>query len=198
MEDKNLKFNDHAINTDSSNQVTENNAKTTTNNDCLTGTESKASVYGKIKNGKPFRRWDVLIYLLLAVIVATLFLSVYLIKNKKPESTGVEFIYCDQVVFVFNFDGTYDQKVNDITVEIDKRTDNIYQLTFLLENNYDKVIRLKINLKEKSVDVLFSNCSNTKDCVYMPEIKDGVGSIICMPFDFKIRPINGEIPLVTG
>lgn len=156
------------------------------------------SVYKSVKNGKPFKRWDILIYLLLAVIIANTLLFVYLIKNKKPESTGVEFIYRDQVVFVFNFDGSYEQKDLSLTVEIDKRTDNLYHLTFCFEENYLKATKVKIDLKEKSADVLFSNCSNSQDCVYTPAIKDGVGAIICVPFDFKILPIDGEIPLVTG
>jgi hypothetical protein len=161
--------------------------------------DEKNSIYNDVKNGKPYKRWDILIYLLLAVIIAVVFLSVYLFKNQKPGCTGVEFLYKDQVILVFNFDGSYEEKDGYTgTLEVEKRTDDIYHVTFYFEGNFDKFAKVKISLEEKSCDVLFSNCSNTKDCVYTPEIKDGVGAIVCVPFDFKILPINGEVPLVTG
>ncbi len=173
--------------------MTEVKCKTNENNNL-----KKQGFYNQIKSGKIFKRLDVLVFLIALMIIGGIFLGFYLINNKKPQCTGVEFVYNDEVVFTFNFDGTYQDNGFTGTVKIDKRTDNVYLLDFYFNQSQTEYTIVKINLEESYADVLYATCSYTQDCSKSPAIRNGEGAIICVPYNFKILPINGNRPLVTG
>lgn len=154
--------------------------------------------YSQIKSGTIFKRLDVLVFLIAIIVIGGIFLGFYLFNDKNPQCTGVEFIHNDKVIFTFNFDGTYQDNGFTGTVKIDKRTDNVYLLDFYFNQSKTKYTTVRITLEERYADVLFSTCSYTQDCSKSPAIRNGEGAIICVPYNFKILPINGDRPLVTG
>ncbi len=143
---------------------------------------------GQVKEGKYFRIWDLVIYGVIALIIAALFLAVFLTKdNSSAEGFAVK--YAGKTVFTYYYSSNkyeVNSAYGNITVE--EENGEKLLLTFRTDdkNGYNKIEIDKIN---KSVKVTDANCSMHKDCVYTPALKDNSSIISCPPHNMLIEPL---------
>ncbi len=146
----------------------------------------------KEKTNKPFQKFDLIIYLVLAVIIISLFLGFVVFKGKK-QSNGIEIILDETVIMTYIYENDSititDGYYNNLAIE---NIETGYKITVFSDDNHHDFNLILINKEQKKVSVLDANCSVGKDCVKM-EITNGSGSIVCVPHKLKIKPRGEEI-----
>lgn len=150
--------------------------------------------YNRIKNSKPFVIKDVLLYTLILVFTATLFLIPLLSKNNRNG-------------FIVNYEGKeifryyYSEKEYSVTPfngRIEITEEEFFSTVKICFGDSDTEYNiLLIDNENNSVVMKDSTCSKTKDCTYSPKVSDN-GAIICAPHKLKITPVGGNKELVTG
>lgn len=154
-----------------------------------------------VENGKktlpPFAKGDVIVYILIATLIASLF--VFCATFFRPKNEGVEIYANGEKVFSCRFDD------DDFTVYeserfpvITTRRGDVLLLTVYADSSKTSHNDVEINFKEKTAKVVDADCSPSKDCVRTPEIRNGKGAIICVPHKIKVLPTGGKLPLTTG
>ena len=138
------------------------------------------------ENGKAFRKFDVIIYVLIIIIVAVL-LCVFLIPTvEKSELEKIEIYFEENCVFDYEF-STKNVTIKDSCVTVTELNDGI---------------AVTINTK-KGKNVLFigenyakmteADCSVYADCVNnFTEINSGGDVIVCLPHSLKVVGIGLE------
>lgn len=143
----------------------------------------------QVRKTKYFRLWDILIYGIIALIIAALFLVVFLTSDKSP-TNGFTIRQADKVVFTYYFDtDKCEYALADGIISIDGQDDKSLKLTVYTadKSGYNKVEVDKVN---KSVKVVDADCSLLKkDCVYTPALKDNSSVISCLPHEMYIEPL---------
>ena len=154
--------------------------------------------YEKIKSRKPFELGDVLIYSCLILIVLVLFLYFVIIPNNK-DSNGFRVLLEDKEIFTFSYESESYSILEGYENYFDIDTENniitIYQDSDKTEKNV-----LSYNQEKRSVYMLDSNCSNSKDCTYEPMISNS-GAIYCAPRKLTVLPLtsnSSEPPIIGG
>lgn len=146
-----------------------------------------------------FRKLDVLIYLVCAVLVATLFF-VFVIPADAAYSVGFKVYYGQTVIYsyVYGETATVRDEWTD-NIEISDKNGGEFIVKIFTGNDKEFFNVLSVNDSEKSVRVSFSNCSTSKDCVHTPPLSGLGGAIICVPHNIRILPLgDGYVPPVTG
>ncbi len=144
-----------------------------------------------LAKNKPFNKFD--FFALLGVLLFILFLFVSFVFFSTHDNSDGFIIQIDDVtVYSFNYSNKKhtinSQYEKFIEVDLENQTVTVY--TDLNKNHFNKI---KYDVKNKSVKMVESNCSTSKDCVYMPEISDNLGIIYCAPRKIKILPIGGRL-----
>ena len=150
-----------------------------------------ASKIAQEKENKFFKRWDIVVYAILALVIVALFLIVFIPRSKdqisafKMEYNGIE-------VLEYNFDNDSVKMNSDyITFEKESQTINI---TFKESNDSNDYNIIKVDLTTRQITCEDANCSLSKDCTHMKISKMG-DTIICIPHKLFITPIGkGDIP----
>ncbi len=150
-----------------------------------------ASKIAQEKENKFFKRWDIVVYAILALVIVALFLIVFIPRSKdqisafKMEYNGIE-------VLEYNFDNDSVKMNSDyITFEKESQTINI---TFKESNDSNDYNIIKVDLTTRQIICEDANCSLSKDCTHMKISKMG-DTIICIPHKLFITPIGkGDIP----
>lgn len=153
----------------------------------------KVDFFGSVKFSKPFKMFDILLYVISFIVILTFLLGFAF--PKKDVSAGFKVELNGKTVLYYYFES---QKV-EITegysslVEIIEDCITVYTDAEKTEYNV-----LKIDKVNNSVSVSGSNCSTRQDCVHTAPVNKNGGVIICMPHKLKILPINaGYVPPVT-
>ncbi len=148
-----------------------------------------------IKTNKPFMWWDILVYVLLALLVVGLFWGIVWSKDN-DKITAVEIVQNDIVILTYDF-ATDEMKTYSSFVKVDT-TSHGYMVT--VTNQDGKGFnKMAINIYEKSVDVVDANCSRSKECMHTRPITHNTDSIICMPHSLIIRAVSDTIkPPISG
>ena len=132
-------------------------------------------VFSRVRGGGFFKRADIIVYALIAV-VAIVLLLVFLLPSDE-ELSGFEITYDGATVLTYDFD-------DGLTVK-DAFRDAVVATCF-------------VDLGERSVKMTDADCSVSKDCTYMPALDGGNGAIICVPNRIRIVPVGGISSPVTG
>lgn len=146
---------------------------------------------GQVKEEKYFRIWDLLVYGIIALMIAALFLTVFLTKDNTP-SEGFTVRRSDKIIFTYYYaSGDYEADLTDGTVEIGEEDGGKLYVTFYTPDGsgYNVILIDKV---EKSVKVVDADCSSHKDCVYTPAIDDNSSIISCPPHRLLIEPLGRE------
>lgn len=138
----------------------------------------------QVKADKGFKIWDLIIYGVIAVTVAVLFIVVFVTKDESP-LTGVRVFVEGQAVFAYEFGGepVYSETVTEEHV---KEDGNGLTVTVNCANGGINVIY--IDKSAKTAKVTEANC-NVKQCVYFPAIDDNNKLIYCNPHGLRIEPL---------
>lgn len=140
---------------------------------------------GETKKDRGFKIWDLLVYGIVAVIIAVMFIVVFAAKDTSPLQSVC--VYIDNnPVFEYDFvNGESTILKNDGCVEIIADSDEKLTLKFYFGNRgYNTVEIDKVSV---SVTVTDADCGS-KDCTYMRDIVDNSGIIYCSPHRLKIVP----------
>lgn len=142
----------------------------------------------QIKKSKWFRVWDLIVYGVLAVVIAALFLIVFLTKDGSAPN-GFK-ISCDgRVVFTYSFTDDGYEILSVVNIVVEEESAERLLLTFYTDDGkgYNEI---EVDKAERTVKVTDANCSTHKDCAYTPAIKDGSSAIVCPPHGMLIQPLG--------
>ncbi len=143
----------------------------------------------RFKKDKYFKPLDLIVYIVIALIVATSVIALILI-NKNDDTDGFKLLKNGDVVFLYSYKTGI--KIND---EFDKNikinSDGTITVTF--DGQYNTI---KINDDEKWVQVVDANCK-THDCITAGKLKSS-GLILCLHNNVKILPLNSDDGITIG
>lgn len=138
------------------------------------------------KENKFFKKWDIVVYSVIALIIVALFLIVF-IPRKNDQISAFVIKYDNTQVCEYNFDTdtiTYNQDY----IKFEKESQYIYVITFSLKGDEDYNI-IKVDLTNRNITCEDSDCSHSKDCTHMRISKMG-DNIICVPHKLIILPVG--------
>jgi len=138
----------------------------------------------QVKADKGFKIWDLVVYGAVLIIIAAIFLAVFLTKDESPLK-GVRIYVQDTAVFEYDFQSGEYKNAESVAVE---KEENGLKITVSAGGGYNVVF---IDLKEKSVKVTEADCGK-RDCVYTAAITDNGGMIYCSPHKLRILPFDFE------
>ncbi|MDE7082436.1 MAG: NusG domain II-containing protein [Clostridia bacterium] len=141
----------------------------------------------QVKVDKGFRIWDLIIYGAIAVIVAVLFIVIFVTKDESP-LTGVRVFVEGQTVFEYEFNG---EPMYSETVKAEHVKEDDSGLTVTVNSSDGGVNVIYIDKSAKTVKVTEANC-NGKQCVYFHAIDDNNKLIYCSPHGLRIEPLSRD------
>lgn len=143
----------------------------------------------QVKKTKYFRLWDILVYGIILLIIASLFLVVFL-TGDKTSANGFTIRQANKVVFTYYFDtDSYEYNLTDGVIRIDSEDESSLNFTVYTrdKSGFNKI---KVDKVNNSVEVVDADCSLLrKDCVYTPALKDNSSVISCLPHEMYIEPL---------
>ena len=143
------------------------------------------------KENKIFKRWDILVYAIILILIAVLFLTLFLTKDNSGLD-GFKVSYDGDIIYTYNFSTKEEQK-EDKYIDILERSDSILKIRVHLSDLEHDYNIIQVNLQERVITVIDADCSVSKDCTNM-KIKSMSDTIICVPHKLIIEPIgNGKI-----
>lgn len=136
-----------------------------------------------VKKDRGFRLPDLIIYGVIALAVAVIFISVCATRDTRP-LTGVRVYIGETAVFEYDFEkDKYSVKEGE-KIEVTENGDKI-EVKVPAGGGYNLI---EID-KKGSVRVKDADC-RSGDCTYMPAIRDNGGIIYCSPHRLKILPFG--------
>ncbi|MCR4874775.1 MAG: NusG domain II-containing protein [Clostridia bacterium] len=138
------------------------------------------------KENKFFKKGDILVYSIIALIIVALFLIVFIPRNN-DQITAFVIKYDNIQVCEYNFDTdtiTYNQDY----IKFEKESQSVYIITFSLKDDEDFNI-IRVDLTTRNITCEDSDCSHSKDCTHM-RISQMGDSIICVPHKLIISPVG--------
>ena len=127
------------------------------------------------KENKVFRKWDLVVYGVIILIIIGLFIGVFLTRDKNGVSS-IEVQYDGVNIMTYNFDEDSLQYAPEY-ISVEKVSSSEYRFTFNLDGDYNI---LHVDLTARTVTCEDANCSFSKDCTTMKITKAG-DTIICAP-----------------
>lgn len=143
-----------------------------------------------VRDKRPFAVWDLLVYALILLLIAVLFV-VFVFSDAfgAEDARGVR-VEVDGVTvytYVFGEGGT----VSDGWEErIQSREDG--EVLFVRISAGDGWNELAVNDGAGTVVMHDADCSFRKDCTVMRAIGEGGSVIVCIPHRLKVVPLEGE------
>lgn len=133
----------------------------------------------KVKKSKIFSKFDIIIYIFVALLIVALFLGIYLpIQNSKL--LKIQVIFDKKVIYEY-----------DCIENVTKYIDNAF-VNEIIDNNIRKVSfnngekHNLFSIENNTAKMLEANCSLRKDCVYSSQITKGGQQIVCLPHNLTI------------
>ena len=138
----------------------------------------------QVKADRGFKIWDLIIYALVLLAVAALFISIFVTRDKSP-LRGIRVVVVNQTVFEYDFESGEKKISDESKVEIAEETSE--SLKVIIRPHSGEYNTVVIN-KSGSVKVTEANCRR-RDCT-IDEIKDNSGVIFCLSHSVKIEPYD--------
>lgn len=149
---------------------------------------SKTDKIDKIKNIKPFRLADVIVYIVLAVLIVALLLA-FCLPRQDSSLRGVEVVLKGEIVAEYYFED--DSLITAAVVDSRREGDKYYLTVNSQSSGYNLVV---IDLTERKAWVQESDCSSSAECTQMKTITKAGNSIICVPHALVVQGVGeGEI-----
>lgn len=140
----------------------------------------------EVKADKGFKFWDLAVYGAVILIIAVIFLAVFLTKDTSPLK-GVK-IYSDEaLVFEYDFETAEYKNSSPESVTVES-AENVLKIKVTANGGYNVV---EIDKNERSVKVTEADCGK-RDCVYTAAVTDNGGMIYCSPHKLRILPYDFE------
>lgn len=149
---------------------------------------SKTDKIDNIKDIKPFRLADVIVYIVLVALIVALLLA-FCLPRQDSGLRGVEVTLKGEIVAEYYFED--DSLVTASAVDSRREGDNYYLTVHTEPNGYNLVV---IDLTERKAWVQEADCSSSAECTQMKAITKAGDSIICVPHALVVQGVgDGEI-----
>lgn len=137
---------------------------------------------------QPFKKADIIIYVSIILLIVLIFALIYAIKPKSALDL-IEIYQDDKLIATYSF------SQDSLNIKNHDNVDCVNK-----ENGYELIVKIGekensifIDVANKAVDMVHTNCSSSKDCTLM-HIKKVGDTIICVPNGIVIKAIGeGEI-----
>ncbi|MCQ2400216.1 MAG: NusG domain II-containing protein [Clostridia bacterium] len=149
------------------------------------------NVYNGVKNGKLFRIADVILYIILAVFVLSLFIGFTFLPKKESKGFCIQIDGKDALYYLFDVKAV--NKVYSFKDQCKVEGNSETGYTTLKDGSTNVIF---IDTEENSARVVYSDCKS-QTCVHSGKIYDN-GVIICVPHGVKITPIHDEKMIIVG
>lgn len=145
----------------------------------------------QVKDNKPFKIWDLAIYIAVLVIAAALFITFYFTRDR-GELTGISVLYDSVEIFNYDFEADIYEVKDESHIIIISEDGEGLSLRFVVnvENTEVDYNDIFIDKTAVSVTVTEADCSSHKDCCYMSDITDDSMEIYCTPHKLRITAAN--------
>lgn len=156
-------------------------------------------IINEVRESKPFKRGDIIVYISLILVVFFLFLFFTIIPYSSDTDSGFK-IYVNGIETArFYYSSLRLEIVDKESVCTFELNEKKTVLTVYFDNEKTQYNVLSIDPENQSVKVSNANCSVSKDCTFSPPVKNN-GAIVCVPHKLKITPLysNEIAPPVTG
>lgn len=140
----------------------------------------------EVKKDRGFKPFDLIIYGVVLIIVATLFISIFATRNKDP-LTGVKISVAAEVVFEYEFGGEVPKDTDRVKVEEDDKG-----ITVTVHTDDGGTNTVYIDKTAKTAKMTEANCRG-RQCLYFAAIKSNSTVIYCNPHRLKIEPLYRDI-----
>ncbi|MGN0808322.1 MAG: NusG domain II-containing protein [Candidatus Coproplasma sp.] len=143
----------------------------------------------QVRKTKYFKPWDILLYGIIALVIAALFLTVFL-SSDKTSANGFTIRQADKIVFTYYFDSDrYEYSLTDGIITVDSEDESSLNLTVYAQDK-SGFNKIRVDKANRSVAVVDADCSLfRKDCVHTPALTDGSSIISCLPHNMYIEPL---------
>ena len=142
----------------------------------------------RVREGRPFRAADLILYGVMFLLVAALFLFVTFRPQEEAEGFCVEVNGARAYSYVFGEGGEaasgWEQRI------IEQMEGELLIVT--VQTAEGAWNQLAVDEGEKTVRMRDANCSLRKDCTAMQPIGTGGGVIVCVPHALRVIPLAGE------
>jgi hypothetical protein len=145
----------------------------------------------QVKKDKGFRLADLLVYGVILLVIAALFLGVSFLRSNPIN--GVQVLYHSEVVFEYYFGGdapTYNQAhIGNVEETSQKITFTFYGQS---ENDYNLITIDKTNLCAYVTEANCNRFYSGRECLHMDKVSTSSSIILCTPHAMQIVPISSE------
>ena len=135
-----------------------------------------------VKNSKYFSVWDIIPYAIVLVVAAVLMLVFLLPEKEKMNGFYVE--YGENVILTYGFSSDEFTVTDGFENNVEVKEENGGYTVEI--NTGDGFNAFFVDKEKRTVKMIDSDCSFTRDCTYMPAIEESGDSIICVPHKLKI------------
>lgn len=145
----------------------------------------------QIKEGRFFRLSDLIIYGVILIVTAALFLAYFLTRDNSA-ADGFKVRYGDRVVFTYYYDkDEYDKIKYPENIEITSDDSEKLCLTFYTDGKkgYNKIT---VDKKERTAFVQEADCTR-KDCVHSAPLRGNSTVISCLSHNMHIEPLKRKV-----
>lgn len=140
--------------------------------------------FDELKKGKFFKKFDLIIYFVLLVVILCL-LFVFVIKKESPSLKGIKIERDNQIIYSYYFSGK--EKIESGVIKTEAK-DGFY-LKIVGSSEEENI--LFVNVKDRKVTMKKANCSLNADCTYM-KITKGGEKIVCIPHGIIVHGLGSE------
>ncbi len=137
----------------------------------------------QVKNGKPFRPADLIIYAAIAAVTIAFFIAFVFTRVSPPleklyaDIGGIRVFSYDFIADVLTVAGGFEDRVAS------EETDGKLTVTVKTKKGGYNTVLIE---KSGRASVSDSDCSFRRDCVHTAAITDAGGMIVCVPHELKI------------
>lgn len=134
------------------------------------------------KNNKIFKKLDLIVYLVIALVVISLFLAI-VVPNKAEKVDSIIGTIDDTIIFEYSYSKDSIEYFDKSFVEAENEANSV---TISISSKYGHNV-LFIDKIKREAKIISADCSVSKDCTYMiiKNINDG---IVCVPHHLIIKP----------
>lgn len=135
-----------------------------------------------VKNSKYFSVWDIIPYAVVLIVAAVLML-VFLLPEK-DSMNGFYVEYGENRILTYDFSSDEFKVAEGYENNVDVKDEKGGYTVEI--NTGDGFNSFFVNIEKRTVKMIDTDCSFTRDCTYMPAIEESGDSIICVPHKLKI------------
>lgn len=146
-----------------------------------------------IKTSKPFRKFDLCLYISVSVMILVLFLC-YNPFGKDKAVSQIEISLNGELIYVYDFSLSESTLTSEAITE--EKDGDFCRVKVTAENGFNLI---EIDVSSRTARVIDADCSSRKDCVHTKAVRSGGDVIVCVPHKLVVTAVGDGIRQpVTG